>query len=165
MSYTLIDTMFNRSNLEMFLNIIENSISDSTLLCNADRTIPAPYTFQLGTEFHSLMIFHVFSLFFRSRRTLPRSTCTWFVHTRCNIVTCIEYHNIFSLCLFAKVHCSHSKHCSSHLLKNSFSARSRSRNSIHILPIINSLTHFSLPARILMHLHQPWLLFAIFFAQ
>jgi len=35
-------------------------------------------------------------LFFRSRRTLLRSTCTWFVHTRCNIVTCLEYHNILT---------------------------------------------------------------------
>jgi len=54
-----------------------------------------------------------------------------------------------------------SKHCSSHLLKNSFNARSRSRNLIHILSIISSSTHFSLSAGILMHMHQPWLLSAI----
>jgi len=37
--------------------------------------------------FHSL--FHVFSVF-RSRRTLSRSTCTWLIHIRCNIVTYLE---------------------------------------------------------------------------
>ena len=46
--------------------------------------------------FHLLMIFHIFSQFFRSRRTLPRTTCTWFVHTRCNIVTYLEYDNLLT---------------------------------------------------------------------
>ena len=48
----------------------------------------------------------LFLLFFRSRRTLPQSTCIWLVHTRCSID--ISRMSL-SLCLFVKVHCSHSK--------------------------------------------------------
>jgi len=115
--------------------------------------------------FHSLMIFHVFSLFFRSRRTLPRSTCTWFVHTRShNIVTGLEYHNILTsfhyVCLRTCTVRTQS------IVHRIYWKTVLVQDRDHEIPyIVNSSTHFSLPAGILMHMHQLWLLSAIFFAQ
>jgi len=79
-------------------------------------------------------------------------------------VTYLECHNILTpfQYVYLRKYTVHSKYCSLHLSTNSFSARSQ--NSIHILSIISSSTHFSLSAGILRHVHQSWLLFAIFFA-
>jgi len=79
-------------------------------------------------------------------------------------VTYLECHNILIpfQYVYLRKYTVHSKYCSLHLSTNSFSARSQ--NSIHILSIISSSTHFSLSAGILRHVHQSWLLFAIFFA-
>jgi len=45
--------------------------------------------------FHLLMIFHVSSQFFRSRRTLPRSTCTWLIHVATSWHRCISLNPLF----------------------------------------------------------------------
>jgi len=100
-------------------------------------------------QFRSLIIFHVFFTVFRFSMFFSHSSTEHLHVTRSyslqrDISKMSEGSNI-SLCLFVKMHCSHSKLCSSHLLKNSFSARSRSRNSIYILSIISIRHTFHYP--------------------